>query len=149
MFAVVFVPNFALQSLLRHEPELRQRPVALVEAEGANLSKAFILECTRAAEAAGVSSGLTAPQAQARCRELLLKLRSPVVEQSATDILIQTAYAFSPNIENTAPGVCTIDLRGLGFGGTATQEVHETTFNHQPSFDFFSNGGAPSVEQKK
>jgi protein ImuB len=149
VFAVVHIPNFALQSLLRHEPALRERPVALVEADGANLSKAFILECTRAAEAAGVSPGLTAPQAQARCRELVLKSRSPAAEQSATEILIQTAYAFSPNIENTAPGVCTIDLRGLNFASTATQEVHEFTSGNQTSFDFFQNAEAPLVEQKK
>jgi error-prone DNA polymerase len=115
VFAVVCVPNFALQALLRHEPALRAFPVALVEAAGANLSKAIILECTSRAEAAGVSPGLTAPQAQARCRELVLRSRLQAAEQSGTEVLLQTAYAFSPNIEHTAPGVCTIDLRGLRF----------------------------------
>jgi protein ImuB len=136
VFAAVFVPNFSLQSLLRHEPELRQRPAALVEAEGANLAKAFILECTRAAEAADVSPGQTAPQAQARCRELVLKSRSPATEQSATEILLQTAYAFSPHIENTAPGICTIDLRGLGFTDVVP-DAQEPTW--QKSFDFFQS----------
>jgi len=124
VFAVVCIPNFALQALLRHEPELRARPVALIDAEGTNLAKSLVLECTRAAEAAGVSVGLTAPQAQARCRELVLKPRSPAAEKSATDILLQTAYAFSPHIESTAPGVCTIDLRGLNFGGSRSDETH-------------------------
>ena len=147
MFAVIFVPNFALQSLMRHESELRAQPVALVEADGANFSKALLLECTRAAETAGVSPGLTAPQAQARCRELVLKSRSPAAEQSAVEILIQTAYAFSPNIENTAPGVCTIDLRGLNFGGAAAEEVRQLTSNSQPSFAFFH--GAETVSTKR
>jgi protein ImuB len=123
VFAVVCVPNFALQALLRREPELCKRPVALVEVTGANLSKTFILECTRTAEAAGVCAGLTAPQAQARCRELVLKSRLPAAEQSATEILLQTASTFSPNIEHTAPGVCTIDLRGLNFGSVTGQEA--------------------------
>lgn len=118
MFSVICVPNFALQSLLRHEPELRERPVALIDATGTNLAKTLVLECTRTAELAGICPGLTAPQAQARCRELILKPRSPSAEQSATEILLQTAYAFSPNIENTSPGVCTIDLRGLNFSNT-------------------------------
>jgi protein ImuB len=161
VFAVVFVPNFALHSLLRHEPELRERPVALVEAAGANSAKAIILECTRNAEAGGVSPGFTAPQAQARCRELILRSRVPAAEQSATNILLQTAYAFSPNIENTAPGFCTIDLRGLNFGGC---EVRETTSERshftstaahdntaQPSFEFFAHTPCASLsfEQKR
>ncbi|HEY0551866.1 MAG TPA: hypothetical protein VGF13_19845 [Verrucomicrobiae bacterium] len=145
MFAVVFVPNFALQSLLRHEPGLHQRPVALVEAGGANFSKALILECTRAAEATGVYAGLTAPQAQARSREMVLKSRSPGAERSATEMLIQTAYAFSPNIESTAPGVCTIDLRGLGFNGLAAEEEP----SQQKSFDFFQNSLGRSLVATK
>jgi len=51
----------------------------------------------------------------ARCAELVIKPRSPAQEESATEVLLQTAYAFSPNIESTAPGVCTMELRGLTF----------------------------------
>jgi len=138
VFAVLCVPNFALQALLRHEPELRERPLAVVEANDSNFAKALILECTRAAEATGVSPGLTAPQAQARCCELVLKSRSPAAEQSATEILVQTAYAFSPNIENTIPGVCTIDLRGLSFGDSEMPEAPEEADN-QKAFDFFQS----------
>ena len=145
MFAVIFIPNFALQSLLRHEPELRPQAVALVEAEGANISKALILECTPAAEATGVARGLTAPQAQARCRGLMLKARSLAAEQSATEILLQTACAFSPHIENTALGVCTIDLRGLGFTDT-TANASSTA---QASFDFFPSIPTRSIADTK
>jgi protein ImuB len=123
MFAVVCIPNFSLQAFLRHEPELRDRPVALIEATGTNFAKTLILECTRTAETAGVCPGLTAPQAQARCRELVLKPRTVPAEQNATGILLQTAYAFSPNIEDTSPGVCTIDLRGLNFCGNRSDEI--------------------------
>ena len=161
MFAVVLVPNFALQAVLRREPELRGRPLALLEAAGANPAKAIILECSAAAVDAGVSPGMTAPQAQARCRDLALKSPSAPAGHAATEILLQTAGAFSPNIENTAPGVCTIDLRGLNFeisrgGGTrfersespnpnleANQDVFTPTAAHdntaQRSFDFFEN----------
>jgi protein ImuB len=145
VFAVICVPNFALQSLLRREPELRERPMALIDAAGANLARTFVLECSRAAEAAGVSAGLTAPQAQARCRELVLKPRSRSAEQSATDILLQTACAFSPNIEDTAPGVCAIDLRGLNFDG-ASMPVAACDHTAQQSFEFFTEAGRDSVE---
>jgi protein ImuB len=119
VFAVIYVPNFSLQAVLRSEPEPGGRAVALVEAAGTNLAKAVVLECSAAAESAGVCSGLSAPQAMARCRDLLLKPRSTLAEQNATDILLQTAYAFSPHLEHTAPGVGTIDLRGLNFEGAS------------------------------
>jgi protein ImuB len=117
VFAVICLPDFELQAVLRYEPELRAQAIALVDGEVTNAAKAFVLQCTEKAQVSGVCAGLTAPQAQARCGELLLKPRSLSGEQNATEILLQTAYAFSPNIEHTASGVCTIDLRGLNFSG--------------------------------
>lgn len=113
MFAVVCLPEFPLQAVLRHEPGLRVRPVALVDPA---LPKPAIMQITPAARARGVREGQTASQAMARCADLVIKQRSPDQEQSATDILLQTAYAFSPIIEATAPGVCTLELKGLGLG---------------------------------
>ena len=110
MFAVIFIPNFSLQAVLRHEPELINRAVALTDPE---LAKLGIIQMTPAARDAGVSQGMSASQAMARCADLAIKSRSPAQEQSATDVLIQTAYAFSPFIESTASGVCAMDLRGL------------------------------------
>ena len=112
MFAVIFIPNFSLQAVLRHEPDLRARPVALVDSK---LLKPAIVELTSAAQTRGVCAGLTASQAMARCAELIIKSRSPAQEESATEVLLQTAYAFSPNIEATAPGVCSIELKGMAF----------------------------------
>ena len=110
MFAVIFIPNFSLQAVLRYEPDLRSRPVALVDPKD---TKPAITQLTFAAQACGVCAGLTASQAMARCAELIIKPRSPAQEESATEVLLQTAYAFSPNIEATAPGVCTIELKGI------------------------------------
>lgn len=111
MFAVIYIPDFSLQAALRHEPELRARPVALVDGESA---KSFILQANAAAKKAGVAEGQTPSQAIARCESLTIKTRSLAQEKSATEILLQTAYGFSPNIEPTAPGVCTMELKGLG-----------------------------------
>jgi len=111
MFAAVFIPDFSLQAVLRHEPDLRARPVALVDPE---LSTSDIIQLTAAARACGVVEGLTASQALARCEDLIVKPRSRAQEAAATEVLLQTAYAFSPNIEATAPGVGTMDLKGLG-----------------------------------
>lgn len=111
MFACIYIPNFSLQAALRHEVELRAKPVAMVDAE---LPKPVIVELNAVARKGGVIPGLTASQAMARCAELVIKTRSPAQEQAATEILLQTAYAFSANIEATAPGICTLELKGLG-----------------------------------
>ncbi len=116
MFAVIFIPNFSLQAALRHEPDLRERPVALVDPK---LARPVIVQLTAAAQAFGVAEGLTPSQATARCAELILKIRSPAQEESATEVLLQTACAFSPNFESTAPGVCTLELKGLPLGSNA------------------------------
>jgi protein ImuB len=121
MFAVAFIPQFSLQAVLRGDASLRDRPVALVDPA---LPKANILQLTAAARSRGVTEGLTPSQAMARCAELQIQARSLVHEQIAIDALLQTAYAFAPNIESTLPGVCTLELKGLGL--TWAGEERET-----------------------
>lgn len=110
MFAVVQIPHFALQAVLRHEPELTARPVALIDGTSRELQ---IIHVTPAAQSSGVEPGLTPSQALARCPDVVIKSRSLPQEQTASDILLQTAFSFSPNVEETSPGVCTIDTKGL------------------------------------
>ncbi|HYT60474.1 MAG TPA: hypothetical protein VEL06_09900, partial [Haliangiales bacterium] len=110
MFAVIHLPQFSLQAALRHKPELWTKPVALVDPV---LTTPRVCDITEAARRIGVTAGLTPTQALARCREIIIRHRSPGQESAATDAALQCAYAFSPNIENTAPGTVTLDLRGL------------------------------------
>lgn len=110
MFAVIHLPNFALQAALRHEPELWTKPVALVDPA---LSTPRVCAVTEAARASGVAEGLTPTQALARCREVLVRHRFPAREAAATEAVLQCAFGFSPYLENTASGVCTLNLDGL------------------------------------
>jgi protein ImuB len=110
MFAVIHIPDFELQAALRLEPELRSRPVALLDDAPV---KAAVLQLTEAARQAGVCRGQTSTQAMARCGDLVIKTRSGAREETVTAMLLQCAYGFSPAIEATAPGVCTLDLQGL------------------------------------
>jgi protein ImuB len=110
MFACIVIPDFPLQAALRHEPEWLARPVALIDESS---SKSAVFQMTAAAQGAGVRAGIPSTQALARCPGLQFRLRSLPRERAATEILLQTAYAFSPSIESTANGVCTLDLRGL------------------------------------
>lgn len=110
MFAAIVLPNFSLQAALRHEPERLACPIALVDGADA---KAVVLQSTAEARAAGVEEGMTPAQALARCPQIVIRARSHAQEQAAQATLLQCAHAFSPSIESTAPGICTMGLKGL------------------------------------
>ena len=71
-----------------------------------------VIELNHAAEYAGVQSGMSTSQAIARSSELVLCKRSPSNEEHLQHTLLQLGYRYSPFIENSAPGVCTLDLKG-------------------------------------
>jgi protein ImuB len=114
MFAVIHLPDFQLQAALRLEPELWSQPVALLEEPPA---KAVVWQMTEPARQAGVVRGQTATQAAARRSGLLIKSRARAQEQTVAGLLLQCAACFSPAVEATAEGVCTLDLKGLPLEG--------------------------------
>jgi protein ImuB len=107
MYAVLVIPNFPLQAILRLHEELRARPFAVLDEENR------VLEMTAAARESFVERGMTPTQAMARCQKVVLRARLPRQEAAAQKALLQCASTFSPFLESTAPGVCTINLRGL------------------------------------
>lgn len=105
MFAALYLPNFELQAALRHEPDLHNEPVALLEHEEA---KANIFQLTPRATEAGVNVDMTPSQGLARCLSLIIKSRALAQEKIAAEILLHHAGTLAPEIEATAPGVCTV-----------------------------------------
>jgi nucleotidyltransferase/DNA polymerase involved in DNA repair len=105
MFGALYLPDFELQAALRHQPELHEQPVALLDGEEA---KATILQLTKSAAEAGVSKGMTPSQGLARCLRLIIKPRAQEQEKIAGEILLHHAATLAPEIEATAPGVCTV-----------------------------------------
>ncbi len=105
MFAALYLPDFELQAALRHQPELQQQPVALLDDDEA---KAKIMQVTPSAAEAGVRPGLTASQGLARCLSLLIKPRARAQEKITGEILLHHAAMLAPEIEATAPGICTV-----------------------------------------
>ena len=71
-----------------------------------------VIELNHAAEYAGIQPGMSTSQALARASELILYKRSPSNEQHLQNTLLQLVYRYSPFIENSAPGICTLDLKG-------------------------------------
>lgn len=110
MFAALYLPDFELQAALRRQPELHQQPVALLDDDEA---RAKIMQLTPAAIAVGVCAGMSASQGLARCLSLIIKPRARLEEKIAGDILLQQAATLAPEIEATAPGVCTVHFTSL------------------------------------
>lgn len=112
-FAVLTVPDFPLHALLRWEPALSGRPVALVAGEG---RRAVVTHAT-AATAAG--PGLAATLALARCPGVILRTRLPEAEHEAGRLLQAAAFGLSPRVEIDFGGSCTVDLQGADPARTA------------------------------
>jgi protein ImuB len=107
MYAAIVIPNFSLQAILRLHEDLRARPFAVLDEENR------VLQMTATARESYVDPGMTPTQAMARCQKIILRARSPQQEDATQKALVQCASTFSPFLESTAPGVSTINLRGL------------------------------------
>ncbi|HEY8994284.1 MAG TPA: DNA polymerase Y family protein, partial [Lacunisphaera sp.] len=108
MFAVLHIPGFALQSLVRSEPELVAQPMVVRNAE-----EATVALCNTSASTAGVCPGQSLPQAMARCPGLIVRAPHPTLEREAGAALLAAAFSVCPHVELTAPGTCTMSLSGL------------------------------------
>ena len=113
MYAAVLIPDFEWQCAARTEPEPMASPSVLLEETGGS-GVPTIRQANAAAQCAGVAIGMSVPQAQARCPELVFRRRNERQEAIATAALLQAAERASPYLENTARGCCTLDLRRHG-----------------------------------
>jgi protein ImuB len=140
-FSVIYIPFYALQSarqkrvleeFARKGKRLDQLSFEGIESDisgideqcktddvSANLPAALlspdgmhVLELNPAAEQAGIQPGMSTSQAIARASELVFYKRSASNEQQLQQTLLQLVYRYSPLIENSAPGICTLDLKG-------------------------------------
>lgn len=107
MFATIYLPNFYLQAAVRHQPELREQPIALLDDREA---KAVIIQLNQAAKNAGVNKGMTSSQGLARCLNLVVKTRVRSQEKLLSEIVLQQVCALAPYVEATAAGVCTVQF---------------------------------------
>ena len=107
MFATIYLPDFHLQAALRHQPELRGKPVALIDDRE---KKAVIVQLNPAAEETGVRCGMTPSQGLARCLQLAVKTRMPSQEKLLQEILLHFAGTLAPYVEATGAGISTIQF---------------------------------------
>ncbi len=109
MFATLYLPNFYLQAALRHQPELSDKAVALIDDQEA---RPLIMQLNAAAEKAGVHRGMTPSQGLARYLPLVVKTRLRAQETLLDQLLLHFACSLSPYVEATAPGICTVQFTG-------------------------------------
>ena len=88
MFAAIYVPDFALQCVLRCEPELRDRALAIVDGG----LPARVRQMTPTARDRSVTAGMTTTQALGRCPALLFRTVGVLDAESAC--LLQCAETF-------------------------------------------------------
>ena len=108
-FACIYVPNFLVAAVLRAEPELRPRAVAILEGKPP-LEK--IVAVNEKAARTGIATGMTKAQAEL-CAELALRPRSALQESSAHAALLDCAQSFSPCVEDSACDTILLDLAGM------------------------------------
>ena len=118
MFAVLYLPSFALQSVLRDRPTARRRPAGVIDRSG---RQSVVLERNAAARHHLIEPGMTAAQAQARCATIELSPRDPDAEATAARLLLTAAWSLTPRVEVTQPGLCTLDLAGADQAPDALQ----------------------------
>ncbi|PZR75726.1 MAG: hypothetical protein DLM73_04925 [Chthoniobacterales bacterium] len=107
MFATIYLPNFYLQAALRHQPELRAKPVALIDDQE---KKAVIIQLNAVAEKTGVRCGMTPSQGLARCLQLEVRMRLLSREKIVQGILLELAGTLAPYLEATAGGIATVQF---------------------------------------
>jgi len=109
MFACIFVPDFSVQAIVRLEPELRVRPVVVL---GGRPPLEKVVALNERARQSGVEIGATKSQLGA-WENLVLRARSESQESSAHAALLDGAQSFSPEVEDTLPGIVLLNLAGL------------------------------------
>jgi protein ImuB len=108
-FACIYVPNFPVAAVLRAEPELRTRAVAILEGKP---PLETILAVNEKAGRLGIAPGMTKPQAEL-CPELVLRPNSPLQNSAAHAALLDCAQSFSPCVEDAACDTALLDLAGM------------------------------------
>ncbi len=105
-FACIYIPNFIFQAAARSEPELRSRPVAIVE------GKTLVVAANLPAVKTGIKPGMTVTQAT-QVISVALRPRAPAEERIAHAALLDLGFSFSPRVEDVAADTVVLDLDGL------------------------------------
>ncbi len=108
-FGCIFVPNFMVQAVVRAEPALGDRAIAIIDGVAPVWS---VVGVNEAASRAGIVIGMTKSQAQ-QFREIEIRHRSRMQEKAAHAALLDAGWSISPRVEDTAMDTVVVDIAGL------------------------------------
>ncbi len=109
MFACIYIHDFPVEAIIRAEPLLRERAVAVLDGKP---PLARVIALNERARQMGMEVGMTKLQA-AIFADAILRPRSPEQEKAAHSALLDMAFGFSPRVEDTADDRLLLDLSGL------------------------------------
>ncbi len=151
MFASIYIADFPVEAIVRAEPLLRERAVAVLEGKPPLVR---VVALNEKARLLGMEVGITKLQAAVfadtgsrgntkgrlpQCGTnsdiplhqdfAILRQRSPEQEIAAHAALLDIAHAFTPRVEDTAPDTLLLDLAGLErlYGPPATMATDLAT----------------------
>jgi protein ImuB len=121
--ACILVADFPVAAIARTNPELRERPFALIRmpsapgVQRAGRKAEFqphseISHVSSLARAAGLRAGMTVAHARALIPGLIVRHPSPAAERASADSLVDVAESISPVVEEDSPGCVWLDLTG-------------------------------------
>jgi protein ImuB len=108
-FASIHIPGFPIQSVVRSEPALRNRAIALVDGTPPLWT---VIAANVAALQAGIQLGVAKSQAAQFCA-IEIRQRSQPQEKAAHAALLDLGWSMSPRIEDTAPDTILAEISGL------------------------------------
>jgi len=108
-FGAIYVPNFILQAIGRSEPELRTRPLAIIDGPPPTYQ---VVALNRLAEILGVTSRMT-KAAAGQFAQVTIRPRCRVREEAAHSALLDVAWSITPRVEEAAQDTLLIDISGL------------------------------------
>jgi protein ImuB len=108
-FASIHIPDFMVQAVVRVEPALRHRAIALVDGVAPLWS---VVAASEAALRAGIQLGMAKSQA-AQFHSIEIRHRSKAQEKAAHGALLDLGWSISPHVEDTAPDTIVLDIAGL------------------------------------
>jgi protein ImuB len=108
-FACVYIADFLVQAVVRGQPSLGERALALISGAPPLWS---VVAANAGAFEAGIQLGMTKAQV-AQFGNVQICMRSEVQEKAARAALLDAAWSVSPRVEDTALDTVVLDLEGL------------------------------------
>jgi protein ImuB len=108
--ACALIPDFPLVALLRDQPKLTGKPVALAENP---TNRSTVLNANSLAAKEGIEAGMTIVQAMNVCPELTVLVRDEKKESFRFEQLLKSLRNFSPHVEQVKPQAVYLDVSGF------------------------------------